>query len=124
MTSRERVMLSLSHKEPDRIPVDMGGGVSSLMKNSYTNLLKFLNRNSDDVQYSLFNTVLNIDEEILVKFGVDFRRIWLGEPVKNKIKIDKNDIIIDIFGIKRKIIGEYIEIVKPPLANADLSAVK
>ena len=124
MNSRERVMMALSHKEPDRIPVDMGGGVSSLMKNSYTNLLKFLNRNSNDVRYSLFNTVLNIDEEILVKFGVDFRRIWLGEPVKSKIKIDKNDIIIDIFGIKRKIIGEYIEIVKPPLANADFSAVK
>lgn len=124
MNSRERVMLALNHKEPDRIPVDLGGGVSSLMKNAYINLLEFLGRKSDDTQYSLFNTVLNIDEEILVMFGVDFRRVWMGEPVKNKISQDKNGIITDIFQIKRKIIGEYIEIIEPPLANADFNKVK
>ena len=124
MNSRERVMLALNHNGPDRIPVDLGGGVSSLMRNTYINLLEFLGRPSDNTQYSLFDTVLNIDEEILVKFGVDFRRVWLGEPVKNKISQDKNGIITDIFQIKRKIIGEYIEMIEPPLANADFNAVK
>jgi uroporphyrinogen decarboxylase len=124
MNSRERVMLALNHKEPDRIPVDLGGGVSSLMKNAYINLLAFLNMKSGDIKYSLFNTVFDIDEEILVKFGVDFRRVWLGEPVKNKISEDENGIITDIFQIKRKIIGEYMEIIGPPLANADFNAVR
>ena len=94
------------------------------MKNAYMNLLEFLNRKSGDVKYSLFNTVFDIDEEILVKFGVDFRRLWLGEPVKSRISQDKNGIITDIFQIKRKIIGEYTEIIESPLANADFNAVK
>ena len=103
MNSRERVLLTLNHKEPDRIPVDLGEGVSSLMKNAYINLLEFLKRRSDDTKYSLFNTVLNIEEKILVKFGVDFRRVWPGEPVKYRVKLKENGIIIDSFGIKRKI---------------------
>jgi uroporphyrinogen decarboxylase len=36
MTPRERVVLALNHKEPDRIPIDLGGTiVSSIAKSSY-----------------------------------------------------------------------------------------
>ncbi len=29
MTSRERVVAALNHREPDRVPVDIGGGSST-----------------------------------------------------------------------------------------------
>ncbi|MBM3708800.1 MAG: hypothetical protein FJW61_00055 [Actinobacteria bacterium] len=124
MNSRERVLLILNHKEPDRIAVDLGGGVSSLMKKAYINLLNFLGREHLNVNYSLMDTVLNIDENILLNFGVDFRRVWLGDPVENKIIYKKDGTILDIFKIKRKKIGEYIEIINPPLANADFENLK
>ena len=31
MTSRERVMAALSHRQPDRVPVDLGGTRNSSM---------------------------------------------------------------------------------------------
>ncbi len=39
MNPRERVMLALDHKEPDRIPIDLGATiVSSIAKTSYISL--------------------------------------------------------------------------------------
>ncbi len=29
MTSRERVQIALNHQEPDRVPLDIGGGAST-----------------------------------------------------------------------------------------------
>jgi uroporphyrinogen decarboxylase len=40
---RERVIATLNHKEPDRIPLDLGGTiVSSITKNAYIGLKKYL----------------------------------------------------------------------------------
>ena len=43
MNSRERVMLALDHKEPDRIPIDLGATiVSSITRSPYISLKKHL----------------------------------------------------------------------------------
>ena len=45
MTSRERVLSAIAHKEPDRVPVDMGATPSSGISTiAYSNLLKHLGR--------------------------------------------------------------------------------
>ena len=45
MTPRERVMTALDHKEPDRVPLDIGGGQStSLVAEAYENLLRHCDR--------------------------------------------------------------------------------
>ena len=41
MTSRERVLAAIAHKEPDKVPVDMGSTPSSgISAIAYSNLLK------------------------------------------------------------------------------------
>ena len=124
MKPRERVRVALSHKEPDRILIDLGGGVSSLMKNSYINLCNYMNIECKNVPCTLFNTVTEIDERILQKFGVDFRRVWLGEPINYHTIKNEDGSITDIYRIRRKIMGEYMEIISPPLQNADMEMVK
>lgn len=43
MTSRERVMMALEHKEPDKLPIDCGGMQSTgIMGIAYNNLKKYL----------------------------------------------------------------------------------
>ena len=40
LTSRQRLMKSLNHEEPDRIPIDLGGNQTGIHKIAYQALLK------------------------------------------------------------------------------------
>ena len=42
MTPRERVRVALRHQEPDRVPIDNNGIVSSIHEAAYANLLSRL----------------------------------------------------------------------------------
>lgn len=43
MNSRERVLVALKHKEPDHVPFDLGGTVTSgIHYTAYRNLLNYL----------------------------------------------------------------------------------
>ena len=49
MTSRERVRKALDHQEPDRVPIDNNGIVSSIHEVAYQNLLEALDLQEDVV---------------------------------------------------------------------------
>jgi len=63
---RERVITTLSHKELDRILRDLGGRVSSMIKNAYNSLKHYFNL--DECGYDTINsdyfTVAEFDERI------------------------------------------------------------
>jgi uroporphyrinogen decarboxylase len=124
MNHRDRVIQALSHREPDRIPIDFGGGVSSIMRDCYEKLCGYMGVQPENVQYSIYDFVLNIDERILNEFDIDFRRVWLGEPISSKTHLSGDGLITDVYGIKRKRVGEYIETVFFPLANGSLEDVR
>jgi len=42
MTHRERLRMALNHKEPDMIPVDLGGVVSGITKVAHQRLIEYL----------------------------------------------------------------------------------
>jgi len=73
MTSRDRVLAAISHREPDRVPVDIGATPSSgISAIAYSNLLKHLNRTDLPVQiYDVVQQLAQPDMSILDKFGVD-----------------------------------------------------
>lgn len=61
MTHRERVLKSLNHEEPDRIPLDCGGTICSTMTRSAHNSLKeYLSIDTPDepVSYPVLDTVV------------------------------------------------------------------
>lgn len=73
MNSRERIINAINHKEPDRIPIDLGATPSSgISIVAYQNLLKYLKK--DHLQayvYDVVQEVVQPETEILDYFGVD-----------------------------------------------------
>lgn len=83
MTSRERVTAALSHREPDRVPIDMNGTiVTSLTRTAYQNLRAHLGLAPDEqpeVSHFAMDTVRARDD-VLRRYGVDTGSVGMGVP--------------------------------------------
>ena len=73
MNSRERVLASISHKEPDGVPIDLGATPSSgISAIAYNNLSTFLNLWQSPVRvYDVVQQLAEPDEKMLRHFHVD-----------------------------------------------------
>ena len=73
MTSRERVLASVAHKEPDKVPLDLGATPSSgISAIGYNNLKKHLGMDSGKTLiYDVVQQLAQPEDEILEKFHVD-----------------------------------------------------
>lgn len=73
MNSRKRVVTALSHKEPDRVPIDLGATEnSSIHIDAYNRLKKYLGMEEGKVEFASFVQQSVIPEErILEIFRVD-----------------------------------------------------
>jgi uroporphyrinogen decarboxylase len=87
ITSRERVLTSLDHKEPDRVPIDVGGGLCSISQFSYRKLLDHLGWQEDIVIGGLLTQVVKPSQHMLERLGSDFWHIFAG-PTDKKLGKD------------------------------------
>lgn len=73
MTSRERVLAAIQHKEPDKVPVDMGATPSSgISAIAYGRLADYLGLESSRTRiYDVVQELAQPEEEILRRFGID-----------------------------------------------------
>ncbi len=73
LTSRERVVLALNHKEPDRVPIDLGGmAATGIMVQAYDKLKKLLGVNTGtNYVYDMGQMLAMVEEPILKRFGID-----------------------------------------------------
>jgi uroporphyrinogen decarboxylase len=72
MTSRERVLASIAHKEPDKVPVDMGATPSSgISAIAYSNLVKHLGLNLPTLIYDTVQQLAQPDDSIIDLLGID-----------------------------------------------------
>ena len=73
MNSRERVLAAINHKEPDKVPVDMGATPSSgISAIAYTNLKKNLGFNTGHTRiYDVVQQLAQPEDTILDYFGID-----------------------------------------------------
>ncbi len=73
MTSRERVLETINHRQPDKVPVDMSATPSSgISAVAYSNLLNHINLSDLPVQiYDVVQQLAQPDLAILENFGVD-----------------------------------------------------
>jgi uroporphyrinogen decarboxylase len=86
MTSRERVLTALAHRETDRVPVDLSGHRSSgISAMAYPKLRRFLGLPPKPVRvYDPIQQLAIIDEDVLTRFGVDtieLGRAFALEPI-------------------------------------------
>ena len=73
MTSRERIMASVAHKQPDRVPLDLGATPSSgISAIAYNRLKKHLGMTGGHTRvYDVVQQVVYLEQEILDRFGID-----------------------------------------------------
>lgn len=77
MNSRQRLEVALDHKEPDRIPSDLGGTVlSSINYNLYRRLRKHLGLPEIDVRVAdIIQQIAVVDDDVRRVFSVDVRDV-------------------------------------------------
>jgi len=125
MTHRERVITALEHREPDRVPLDLGSthvtGISAVALGSlrsYLSLPEAAPTIVDDVQ-----GIALPEDDIMQRFGVDTRGLF---PVtSNNITVplvdaDANWEYVDEWGLvhhRPKDGGLYFSLVRSPIAE-------
>lgn len=80
MTSRQRVLTALDHREPDRVPIDISGhrssGIAAVL---YPKLREFLGLPPRTVRvYDPIQQLAIIDDDLLDRFGVDTIELGRG----------------------------------------------
>ena len=128
-TSYERVKTALEHKEPDRIPFDLGGSVlTGMNKNTYINLRKYLGMPEKDVEiYDVVQQLARIDEDMIDRLNIDVRCVDPSDPSQKGLArdVEKNGDyyeLTDEWGIQWKMPvnkGHYFDMQKRPLAFAE-----
>ena len=85
MTSRERILAALNHREPDRVPVDFSGHRSSgIAAMAYPKLREFLGLPPKPVRvYDIVQQLAVVDEDVLDRFGVDTIELGRGFALDN-----------------------------------------
>jgi len=114
--------MSLNHQEADRLPIDLGGRVSSMMQGIYVKLKNHLNIITKKETVSPFQTINDFDEEILKRFDIDFRRIYFERgPESIRLRENLDGTYVNEWGITIQRVGPYIQRVSHPLAKANIN---
>jgi uroporphyrinogen decarboxylase len=126
MTSRERVLCTLNHEEPDRVPIFFGtSGATTMLAPAYDRFKSYLGVAGVPKLMSRQSRYARVDEEILRRFDVDGRPLLPGPaPSVLRREIDERTYV-DEWGItwQMKPGTLYFENVKPPLGDATVDAL-
>ena len=72
MNSRERVLLAIDHKEPDRLPIDLGGTrQSGIAASTYHELKQLLGLRSRTRVFDIFQMLAEVEQPIRERCGAD-----------------------------------------------------
>ncbi len=131
MNPRQRVQLALDHKEPDRIPIDLGATiVSSITKSAYIPLKKHLGIPLEEIKMLDYVQQLPyVDEALMQRFAVDFRMVQLPAATASGLTVfEEGDYyaFIDRWGSKLhmpKDGGYYFDWVDFPIKEFTLEAL-
>ncbi|AEM79471.1 uroporphyrinogen decarboxylase family protein [Thermoanaerobacter wiegelii] len=82
MNSRERVLRTLKHEVPDRVPLALGGSAYNINDIAYKNLIRYLGLSDDwkPFRNDGFKTSNYLDERVLSVLNIDFRYIYMPTP--------------------------------------------
>jgi uroporphyrinogen decarboxylase len=134
MTSRERLLRALDHREPDRVPIDLGGNQTGIHKFAYRRLLDLLGLHEELVIMDLVQQLARPSEPVLERLRVDTRYIAAGGPKDFKGEVVRrvrngrtwNDFT-DEFGVTWSMPEDhpyYFDISHSPLAGLSLDEIR
>jgi uroporphyrinogen decarboxylase len=100
MKPRERLVAALNHKEPDRIPIDLGGCTTGIEVEAYNRVKDVLGFRSETRTF--VRDHVEVDEKILERFNVDTRYLRIKAPRSYKFVIESDNSYLDIWGVRYK----------------------
>jgi uroporphyrinogen decarboxylase len=124
--------MALNHREPDRIPIDLGGSIcSSIHKLAYIDLKAYLGMDVEEIRLVDYVQQLPyLDETLLERLGVDFRLVQLPAATAPGLEIfEEGDYyaFIDRWGSKLHMPidgGLYFDWVDFPIKEATMEALE
>jgi uroporphyrinogen decarboxylase len=129
VNSRERILTTLDHREPDRIPFDLGScQVTGIHVVAYRNLRKALGLPEVEIEMcDAVQQLASIDDDLGRKFSIDTRGLYpLNSHNWQVVEKDAGEYWAynDEWGIthhRPKENGLYFSVVKSPLPRTDLT---
>lgn len=124
MTSRERVLTTLAHKEPDRVPLDLGGTPTTIETPAYNQLKEYLGIKSKTKTF--LRDHVQPDENLLQLLEIDTRYLHPKSPKSWKMQIDPDNSYVDEWGTrwKKPESSFYFDPVEHPLQNATIDELE
>ena len=87
MTHRERLLAAVSHRQPDQVPIDLGGTRdSSLVVEAYEKLKNRFGITTGNKLCDRMMRVVEVDERILQALDIDTRAVFPGAPIRSRAK--------------------------------------
>lgn len=120
MNSRERVLLALNHREPDKVPIDLGGtNVTSITAVAYENLRASLGMDPDPhPRISNFGMQsVYPREDLCRRYEIDFRAVRLRPPSGFALQMLDDESFYDEYHIRWRKAAYYYDAVERPLAD-------
>lgn len=127
MSRREDFYKTLSHEQPERLIVDLGGNpLSSMEGQSMFKLMDFLGLDLPKESERLpFGQVRRLDEKLLRYFDIDTRSVGrILVPQKSLYKEISQREYVDEWGIRRLYNGMYWDAADHPLKGASLGELE
>jgi uroporphyrinogen decarboxylase len=125
MNSRERLLTTLSHREPDRVPIDLGSIVTGLTVAANQSLKASLGWPADDPLVDRVQQLARPSEELLQRFEVDTRYLYTRSARDWRDVELPGHVYEDQFGICRRGAFDsndrllYYDFVAHPLADVE-----
>ena len=100
MNREKDFSLRSNHREPDRVPVDLGGTPTSTISiKAYENLKSYLGNKEETRLLSYIFMTAFPDHEIIKRFGIDVRLITANPPANLKLRTNPEGRVVDEWGI-------------------------
>jgi uroporphyrinogen decarboxylase len=131
MKSRERFFAALAHKEPDKVPSDLGATlVTGIHRIAYKRLRNYLGlEKKETAEADIWLGLAKVDDDLIEQWELDVAGILPMRDLNRTPKIEEQDgfeQFTDPWGVlrRRKKGGPYFEIASNPLAGMDLEEIK
>ena len=124
MSSRERILTTLNHEEPDRVPLVLWGSYYTLNDETYFNLLKHLAMGEPLPPFRRYmpRNSNYYDDRVLDRLGTDARYVWSGFTDLGGARMDGD--CCDAWGVQWERYGPNISSTGFPLSGATIEEVE
>lgn len=125
MTSRERVLMVLDHKMPDRVAIDIGSTAAAFSNATFKRVKDYFGITSEDIMVRPDETASLYNDELIEKMGGDFKHVFLLPPDGYDPLGSGDEIITTEWGLQKTLKqGMWQGINNKPLADADIEDIE